>query len=184
MKVFEVRGGIVKEGAYVDNVHLKAAGFSYKAISVGEHGKGRYVANLPVNEQALTKQGSFLVLLRADLGNTRRGKPKLFKELRPNYEKCIVVFREPIGFRGSNSYTGNCILETIKSKCPKYLEFPGSIITEGIIAQGHSGQSGRGTQIIAIIPKNVVFRTAHSDRSKVLESHYYIFDGERIITFG
>ena len=61
-----------------------------------------------------------------------------------------------------------------------YHPFPGEILTSGVIAQGDAGRMGRGEQLIAILPADVVFRTGYSGRLYGRPAaHYYIFrDGQ------
>lgn len=60
--------------------------------------------------------------------------------------------------------------------------FPGEIICRGSIAQGDAGRMGGNEQIVAVMPRDVWFRTAYTGRLYGAPSaHYYRFDGERII---
>lgn len=61
-----------------------------------------------------------------------------------------------------------------------YHPFPGEVLTSGVIAQGDAGRMGRGEQLIATLPADVVFRTGYSGRLYGASSeHYYIFrDGQ------
>lgn len=178
MKVFTVTNGRIELGAQVENIKIESAGFSFKAISVGERGRGRRLATLPVDEMAVIGK-----VLNADLGTTKSGKVKLCKELAPDNRKCIVVFRTGIGFRGSNSHTGDRTPETMRSDNPEFLPFPATeVLCDGVIAQGDAGRMGSGTQMVAVIPKDVVFRTGYYGRLYGGPSaHYYIFNGEKII---
>jgi len=112
----------------------------------------------------------------------------------------IVVFWTPIGFRGYNTHTGDRIgwkcekcgaqgkeLEPPET-CPQcgakrntwfgpsimFADFPAkTILVEGRIAQGDAGRMGSGTQMIAIMPANVVFRTGIYGRRYGAPSAYY-----------
>ena len=65
----------------------------------------------------------------------------------------------------------------------KYLPFPGNILVKGIIAQGAAGKMGSGEQLIAIVPKNIVVRTAYSGRLYgAPEEHYYLWNGEQLLS--
>lgn len=65
----------------------------------------------------------------------------------------------------------------------EWLPFPGEIITEGRIAQGDAGGMGSGQQLVAMMPKGVVFRTSYSGRLYGAPSaHYYVFNGEKILS--
>lgn len=97
-------------------------------------------------------------------------------------EKAIVVLRSPIGFRGGNAHTG----DRAPSWTPErggFLPFPGEVIAQGRIAQGDAGRMGSGDQLVAIMPKNTVWRVAFSGRRYGKPAcRYYLFDGRRIIT--
>ncbi len=150
-------------------------------------------------------------LMFAEVGTTKAGKPKFFSQLAPNSdEKIVVVFRTKMGFRGGNSHTGDrqswkcskfgCDTygdgATMPEVCPKcgatggwdggpklsFAPFPGERIVSGQIAQGDAGRMGSGEQIIALIPKGVVFRTSYSGRLYgAPAAHYYKWNGEKLI---
>lgn len=64
-----------------------------------------------------------------------------------------------------------------------FAKFPGTILATGIIAQGDAGAMGNGEQLLAIVPKGVVFRTAYSGRLYGAPSaHYHLFDGGKIVS--
>lgn len=148
-------------------------------------------------------------VLFAEVGQTKAGKPKLFaKQLANDNEFCIVVFRTQIGFRGGNEHTGDragwkCqgwgCRETgegpAPETCPKcgaaginrpsltFSPFPGEVIVRGRVAQGDAGRMGGGEQLVALLPKDVVFRTGYSGRLYGSPSaHYYMWDGEKILS--
>lgn len=142
-------------------------------------------------------------LLFAEVGSTKAGKPKFFSnEKATTDEKIIVVFNTSIGYRGGNSHTGDragwkcsrCDASgegNVPETCPKcgvddptlnFAAFPGEIITTGHIAQGDAGRMGSGEQLVAVMPKGVVFRTAYSGRLYgAPAAHYYKWDGERLL---
>jgi len=63
----------------------------------------------------------------------------------------------------------------------QYRDFPGEILVKGMIAQGAAGGMGSGTQMIALIPKGIWFRTGYSGRLYGgPSSHYYIWDGQEM----
>ena len=71
----------------------------------------------------------------------------------------------------------------MESDEPVFLPFPGEIVAEGIIAQGDAGRMGSGKQLIAIMPRDVVFRTGYNGRLYgAPAAHYFMFDGEKIIS--
>ncbi len=149
-------------------------------------------------------------VLFAEVGSTKAGKPKLFSrpEL-PAAEKVIVVLRTPMGFRGGNAHTGDragwvcgrsCGASAegaieVPESCPgcgakgydgpklRVAEFPGEVICRGVIAEGIAGRMGSGEQLVALIPRGAVFRTAYSGRLYGSpSSHYYKWDGERLLS--
>ena len=203
-RVFTVRSGSVEDGANVEAFKLKGAGIEIPAILVGEEGRGRELGVLPVAGVEVGGRVS-----AASIGQTKSGKPKLHYADSPTTdEAAIVVLKTRIGFRGSNSHTGDrsgwrcegieyqyCDAQGGEveppASCPKcgravrisYLPFPGERIVQGVIAQGAAGRMGSGTQMVAIIPKGVVFRTGYSGRLYGgPTAHYYLFDGSRILS--
>lgn len=234
MKIFTIENGKVTEGARVDSFTLKGAGVSIPAIIIGEEGRGRRLGVLPVQLLPSTyeewQQKGNVYIRFAEVGTTKAGKPKLFQtECTDTLEKCICVFRTMIGFRGSNSHTGDCkeeywvldclwradlsalgkelkdkytkeeaaqITEELNAlKSTKYAwycvfdrkldfhPFPGEVLCEGVIAQGEAGRMGSGSQLVAVMPANTVFRTGYSGRLYGEPSeHYYIFRDGQILS--
>lgn len=156
-------------------------------------------------------------IVAASIGQTRAGRPKLFSapaDAPMSHDVAIVVFRTPIGYRGSSSHTGErgwtCASCTPEAKawasgeppqvCPAcgaektddawsprgpqvaFAPFPHvGILARGVIAQGDAGRMGSGEQFVALVPRDVVFRTGYSGRLYGNPTaHYYRFDGERI----
>ena len=211
-KVFTIVGGQVEEGVMVEKFILRGAGVAIPAVLVGQEGRGRQLGVLPVQlsreqykewaEKGRVRIGA------AEIGQTKTGTPKLFSKDSPDTdEQIICVFRTPIGFRGSNSHTGDrvgwecpkCDARgtdlNVPDTCPKcgasgwgdapkpiFAPFPGEILVRGIIAQGTAGRMGSGEQLVALIPKGVVFRTGYSGRLYGAPgAHYYLWDGKRLI---
>lgn len=151
-------------------------------------------------------------LMFATVGKTRAEKPKLFAcTAKDDNENIIIVFRTPIGYRGGNDHTGDRNgLYKVGDDYPKlkgvsrqeaetycdeneishdeiyvdgYLPFPGQVIAEGNIAQGTAGGMGSGSQLVAIMSKGVVFRTAYSGRRYgAPRAHYYLWNGENLLS--
>jgi hypothetical protein len=211
MKVFTISGGQVTAGAKVSTLHLKGAMVDIPAIIVGEEGRGRQLGVLPIqldNIQMKDWQDNRSVVLEcAEVGQTKAGKPKLIASGSENSEKIIVIFLTPMGFRGGNSHTGDvcgwkcpgCEASgegAVPETCPKcgasgswdgpkvvFGKFPGEIISRGIIAEGDAGRMGNGDQLVAIIPKNTVFRTGYSGRMYgAPKAHYYFFNGQELLS--
>ena len=186
MKVFTINSGNVSEGASVEDVKIESAEITFQAISVGERGRGRKLATLPVDQRACVANGEKgYKILTAEIGKTKSGKPKLFSENKADDSKCIVVFRTKIGFRGGNSHTGDRLGVENEGEYNERLAFeafPGEILADGEIAQGTAGRMGGGKQLVAVMPKDVVFRTGYSGRLYGGPSaHYYLFDGQKIV---
>lgn len=180
MKVFTVESGVVKDWAEVEEIQIKAGGFSYDAIVIGEYGKGRHYFALPVDSRLKVKRNGRDAIVLADVGKTKKGGAKLIPEMTKDDEECIIVFRTKIGFKGSNEHSGDRLPTGFNDFV--YHPFPGYIIAQGVIAQGEAGELGSGEQIIAIMPKNVVFRTGYSGNLYGNHrEHYYLFNGEKII---
>lgn len=180
MKVFTISSGKVSEGAVIGEVKIESAGIIFKAISVGEIGRGRKLYTLPVDEKACMDDGKELKIFNAELGKTQSGKPKLFAEKEVDNSRCVIVFRTRFGFRGSNGHTGDRV--GMNGDQPIFGPFPGEIIGEGRTAEGIAGRMSGGVQIIAVVPRDVVFRTFYTGRLYgASPSHYYLFDGEKIL---
>lgn len=126
-------------------------------------------------------------LMFAEIGKTKAGKPKFISASSADTDdRIIVVFRTPIGYRGSNSHTGDRTGEVRKDPwdgdVTVFHPFPGEIIIGGHLAQGLAGRAGSGEQLVAIIPKGVVFRTGYSGRRYGGHlAHYYLWDGQRLL---
>jgi predicted RNA-binding Zn-ribbon protein involved in translation (DUF1610 family) len=147
-------------------------------------------------------------LMFAEVGTTKAGKPKFFTKGAPTTDdKIVVVFRTKMGFRGGNDHTGDrdgwkCAScgekgeGEVPKTCPKcgkesgswsgperqFAAFPGQKLVSGTIAEGAAGRMGAGEQMIAVMPKGVVFRTSYSGRLYGGPSaHYYVWNGEKLI---
>ena len=190
-RIFTISSGSVSSGATVGNLNLKNAGINIPAVIVGEEGRGRSRGVLPVQllnrlRKEWQEKGS-VTINAAEVGQTKAGKPKLFVKNGPDTdEKIIVVFRTKIGFRGGNSHTGDRTGETEKDtrggERPKFYPFPGEKLIFGTIAQGAAGYMGSGEQLVAVMPKDIVFRTGYSGRLYGSpSSHYYKWDGQQLL---
>ena len=181
MKSFTIENGTITQGVVVTKLSLKNAGFDIPAIIVGEEGRGRSIGAVPVQlskeNYELWKQEGEVVVQNFDSSCTRAGYPKLVETIDmgdPNY--IVVVLKTMIGYRGSNEHTGDM-------KNGKYLPFPGIMLSEGIIAQGDAGRMGSGTQLVCMIPKDFVFRTAYTGRLYGQPSqHYYKYNNHSLIS--
>lgn len=181
MKIFTISSGNVTEGARVDSFTLKGANITIPAIIIGEEGRGRKLGILPVqllpDSYKEWQEKGTISIYSAEVGETKTGRPKLIEASEiTDIEKCICVFRTKIGFRGSNRHTGDIHGD-------EFLPFPGEILCEGIIAQGAAGRMGSGSQLVAVMPAEVVFRTAYRGRLYgAPDSHFYIFRDGQILS--
>ena len=189
MKIYTVENGRISEGATVDTFKLSKAEISIPAILVGEEGRGRRLGVLPVQllpeKYKEWQEGKDIMIYSAEVGETKAGKPKLIESSGiADTEKCICVFRTRIGYRGANEHTGDRDGGTEEdfwgAEHPTFLPFPGEVLCEGKIAQGDAGRMGSGSQLVAVMPANIVFRTAYHGRLYgEPPEHYYLFrDGQ------
>jgi hypothetical protein len=191
MKIFTISEGRVSEGALVETFRLSTAEVEIPAIIIGEEGRGRKLGVLPVqllpSSYKEWQEGKDIMIFSAEVGETRAGKPKLVETSGIDAEKCICVFRTQIGYRGANEHTGDRDGGTEEDRWgeehPTFYAFPGEVLCEGIIAQGDAGRMGSGSQIVAVMPAGIVFRTGYSGRlyGEPAE-HYYLFRDGQILS--
>ena len=106
-----------------------------------------------------------------------RSKLSALEKLKEKYtEEEAIRFAEELNSLTEDKYPWDLIFQ----RKLEFHPFPGEILCEGIIAQGDAGRMGSGEQLVAVIPKNIVFRTGYSGRLYGYPSeHYYIFrDGQ------
>jgi hypothetical protein len=189
MKVFSIENGRVSEGATVEVFKLSTVGVEIPAILVGEEGRGRKLGVLPVQllpeKYKEWQEGKDIMIYSAEVGETRAGKPKLIETSGiTDTSFCICVFRTRIGYRGANEHTGDrdggMERDYWGEEHPTFHPFPGEVLCEGEIAQGAAGRMGSGSQIVAVMPAGMVFRTGYSGRLYGAPSaHYYVYrDGQ------
>lgn len=191
-KVLTLNAGKVVEGASVGRLQLKGAGIEIPALIIGERGRGRRSGVLPVSlnkdQREKWEAQEDVRIGAAVLGRTRAGKVKLLERSEAKADDhFIAVLRTYIGYRGSNSHTGDRTGEYKKNtwgeEIPEFYPFPGVTLEEGVIAQGAAGRAGSGRQLISLIPKDTVFRTGYSGRLYGdPASHYYQFKGSRVLS--
>jgi len=189
-RILTIEAGKFHEGASVDRLPLKGAGIEIPSLIVGEKGRGRHWGVLPVQlskeNQAKWDAKEFLDIRSAALGTTRAGKLKILDRSGDiDEDHLLAVLRTPIGYRGSNNHTGDRTGESEEDyggKIYKFKPFPGIVLEKGVIAQGDAGRMGSGDQLIALIPKNEVFRTGYGGRLYGSPSaHYYQYDGQNLL---
>ncbi len=186
MKTYTIENGKPTEGILVQSREL-SSGIKIPVVQVGEEGRGRQLSFLPVELNASSRakfeaEGQVIVN-HASLGKTLKGGHKLIEAANTlTNDKCLIVFRTHIGFRGSNSHTGDRVPDFDPDNI-EFLRFPCEILVEGRIAQGAAGGMGSGQQFIAVAEKNVVFRTRYSGRLYgAPSSHYYFYTGSQILS--
>jgi hypothetical protein len=191
-RLFTVEDGRVSEGALVQSFTL-SSGVEIDAILIGESGRGRSLGVLPV-------QGARpnVTLDLCQIGTTRAGRPKLIAAFgTPSDDKVILVLRTSIGFRGGNAHTGDRTGLVAREDWDgnptfdydgmlewglQFAERPGSVLSEGRIAQGDAGRMGSGDQLVLVLEKNQVLRIARSGRLYGAPSaHYLVWNGEKIL---
>ena len=185
MLIFTIINGEVLRGAKVVEKTLKNINIKIPVIAVGEEGRGGKLSYIPVQllpseKIKLEKEGK-IEIFNCNISTTQKGGYKLIQTEEYNYsEKCLIIFRTSIGFRGGNAHTSGKIKD-VKDFVVTYENFPGEIITEGKISQGAAGRMGSGKQIIAVMPKDTIFRTAYYGRLYGAPSeHFYWFDANNI----
>ena len=157
MKVYEFNGEML-EGAAVSFQTL-SNGVKIPVIEIGQQGRGRSLAVVPV----VGLSGA----TRLETCNFENGR--LISG--GNSVGVVVVFKTPIGFRGSNSHSGDYLRDEKKFEygeeveVPVFDKFPGEVIARGKIAQGTAGYMGSGEQLIAIFQDGdrfVIHRTGRT----------------------
>lgn len=189
--LFTISHGKVQEGASVDRLQLKGAGIEIPVLSVGEEGRGRRrgVLSVQLDRDSQTQwEAKESILLKAvSLGTTKAGRLKLNQRPSATHrDHLLAVLRTPIGFRGSNSHSGDRTGEYQENPYgepqPTFKPFPGIVLERGVIAQGDAGRAGSGEQFISLIPQGEVFRTAYSGRLYGgPSSHYFTYDGRQVL---
>jgi len=181
--IFTIRSGRVTEGTEVGRFNVRSANVTIPAVIVGEAGRGRELGIVPIQlppalYQEWQESSSVVIIKAAAVGQTRTGRPKLIAADEPtDTSKIIAVFRTYIGFRGSNSHTGD------RTADGQYLPFPGELLASGTIAQGTAGRMGRGGQLVAVMPQDVIFRTGYSGRLYGAPSeHFYVWTGTEVLS--
>lgn len=187
MKVYTISSGDVATGARVARRAL-SSGMEIPVIMVGEEGRGRkldfvVVELLPENKKRFDAKEEVSIEF-AVIGTTRNGGVKLIEKREGEADEFVAVFYTQMGYRGGNSHTGDRTPETFNSESNiQFLSFPGRELASGTIAEGQAGGMGSGKQIIAVMPKGVVFRTGYSGRMYGRPTaHYYIHNESDLIS--
>lgn len=195
---FTLSSGSVSAGIQPQMVSISGGSVMIPAMTVGEKGRNRNLGLLPVGGLVETvgvdsygqTTRSVPAFSAAVVGKTAAGKTKLFASTGPiDDSKAIVVLRTGMGFRGGNGHSGDVTGKEMRpgawggeaTEHYTFAQFPGEIICSGTIAEGDAGRMGSGTQMVAVIPRGVVFRAYRTGRLYgAPASHYYVFDGVSI----
>lgn len=148
-------------------------------IHVGEEGRGRWRSTILVDRPEV--EGDRRVLRYARIAETRSGAPKLVASPAPSGPAgyCIVYLPLSFGFRGGNNYTGDALAE-LPSGGYEFATSPWIPLAIGKVADGIAGRMGGGRQMVALLPRGVVGRTAMTGR-RAPDPEYYYFDGTRLL---
>lgn len=200
MKIFTIKHDKILNGAVVEQYR------EWPVITVGESGRGRELGMLFVKN---AKPGDVVYYGELDEEKALCACQHSKLDFALVVLKTVHGFRGSCKHAGDR-YVGPCPRqgETIRYRyaCPKcntrspngefeqwthpqygqvhtHLHFPGEVITQGIIADGAAGRMASGEQIIAVVPEGIVFSALRSGRLYGSpKEHYYLFDGEQIIT--
>jgi len=178
MKIFTVGNSSAELGVLVEEQQLKGADVTITVISVGEQGRGRIKAYIPVANATPEEK-----VTNVTLGKTRTGNPK-FIAISPDNDtdttdKCIVVMKHTAGYRGGAKVTGDRIDWNDVEK--GFHPSPLLTLVQGVIAQGIAGRMGGNSQYIAELPANKVFRISRSGRLYgAPKAMYGMYDGATI----
>lgn len=181
MKAFTIENGKVSRGILVDTHTLKTAGVTLPIVGVGEPGRGRQFSYLPVSLKDSKSQWESegkVIINNVTVGVNQNILLKLVESGQDsNTDQCLIVFLTHFGYRGGNAHTGD------KSEEKGYLPFPGEVLVSGRIAHGDAGNMGAGSQIIAVMPSEKVFRIGYSGRLYgTPDEHFGIYqDGELLL---
>lgn len=184
MRIYQILSGRI-DSVTVTTAEVGNEKIKIPVIAVGESGRGRKLAYIPVallpETYKVWQDRGICHIDFVNLGTTKSGAPKFFEtETDETPDKFVGVFDTKIGFRGSNAHTGDRI---DMAEQGNFHPFPGEILAQGTIAQGAAGNMGSGNQLIALMPYNTVFRTAYGGRLYGNPgSHYYFHDGTKLLS--
>lgn len=157
--VFTVSNYTTSKGAIAREI-TPASGFSYKAITVGETGRGRREARIPIKtEQSIVEAASLYY---------KNGQPRFERETETNIteKSCVALIMPSYGFRGGARF------ETISGKC--------TVLAEGNTAQGNAGGMASASQAICIVEEGTLIKITRSGRLYGASSTgYHFWDGHK-----
>jgi len=192
MKVFTVVGSANYAGAEISQIPFYEA--NLKALVVGSSESGCRLGILRFLGEPKGDK-----ILHGEI-ETLGGKPFIRQSNSSKTDsEALVILRTPVMKGGKNYHSGDrksaiCIrceieYQFMKDECSEchrklkvyYSEFPGTVIASGTVRDGKKPHYG--DQMIVIIPKGIVFRTALDGYTFGREgSHYHYFDGKQIYT--
>lgn len=158
--VFTVSNYTTSKGAIVREI-TPAAGFSYKALTVGETGRGRREARIPIKAENETRADAVSLYLK-------NGQPRFERETETNIteKSCIAILIPSYGFGGGARF------ETISGKC--------TVLAEGNIARGDAGGMASASQAICIVEEGTLIKITRSGRLYGASSTgYHFWDGHK-----
>lgn len=159
--VFTVSDYTTSKGAIAREI-TPASGFSYKAITVGETGRGRREARIPIKAAENETRADAVSLY------LKNGQPRFEWEAEASIteKSCIALIKPTYGFRGGARF------ETISGKC--------TVLAEGNTAQGDAGGIASASQAICIVEEGTLIKITRSGRLYGASSTgYHFWDGQK-----
>jgi hypothetical protein len=204
MKIFKINGENIFEGVFVDSLKIKSTNTAIPVIQVGEEGRGRYLASIPiqlVTESYRKWQAGEPVNIRyASIGFTRAGAPKIIEE-RGNdcTTHCLIINVSDIGFRGGNYHFTEGVEDTrevsididgwaekclrnVNARIGSSIKNAVDLLSAGLIAQGDAGRMGNGIQYIGILTRDKIIGTERFGRLYgEPDTCFYFFNGSDLL---
>lgn len=159
--VFTVSDYSTSKGARITEI-IPAAGFSYKALTVGETGRGRREARIPIKAAENETRADAVSLY------LKNGQPRFERETETNIteKSCVALIMPRYGFRGGARF------ETISGKC--------TVLAEGNTAQGDAGGMASASQAICLVEENTLIKITRSGRLYGdSPTGYHFWDGHK-----
>jgi hypothetical protein len=179
--VFTIENGVVTRGAVIEKLLLSDGKTYIPAILVGKKTKGSdcgaISAAIPPHEYQRYQNGEEVRVYAGNIGKNHLGNPKFFtKPKADDDEYVIVVIKTTPPLGGESKYAGTTHDDELGT-------FPGKVIVRGRISLGEQGELGTGTQCIALVKKDIRFRTSYTGVAETEPiSHMYFWDGKRLFS--
>ena len=183
MKAYTIANATKSEGIEIARMEIKSANIVIPCIEVGESGRGRNLARIPVKLLPAQKQafdnGQNVSIRYAKTGTTVKGNPQIIEtEHDETPDSVLIAFRSHYGFRGGCNHTGD--RKDQNSTDAGFLPWPGTDLIAGHIAQGDASGMGGNSQPLTIMPIDQVFRVAPTGR-RCDDPHYGIYTGNEVL---